>query len=146
MEKKPSLNQRRMIDLTKRNLRSQLPDAEILRFIVYEVEEMHGEPCRTVCDIAEFTDVGKMFVLNSRFRRALKYLRNRRELSHPWPIEVVVEFNMKNTHPTHPEATYDPELSDKTVAGFSDIDGNQYHIHRKNLPADHPSSLESMVD
>jgi hypothetical protein len=46
------------------------------------------------------------------------------------------------THPKHPEATYDKELSDKNVAGFSDEHGEQYHIKRKDLPTDHPNRVQ----
>lgn len=43
------------------------------------------------------------------------------------------------THPKHKDATYDAELSDSSVAGFSTIDGEQYHVKRKDLSDTHPN-------
>ena len=51
-----------------------------------------------------------------------------------------------STHPQHPQATYDPELSDKTTAGFSDEHGEQYHILRKDLPKDHPARTQGLTE
>jgi hypothetical protein len=42
------------------------------------------------------------------------------------------------SHPKHPEAEYDPMISDENVAGFTDVSGEQYHVPRKKLPEGHP--------
>lgn len=49
----------------------------------------------------------------------------------------------EGTHPFHPEATYDKEISDKTTAGFSDEWGNMYYMRRRDLPKNHPNKYES---
>ena len=48
-------------------------------------------------------------------------------------------------HPKHPEATYDPSLSDKNTAGFSDKHGEQYHMRRSDLPDGHPNKMYTAV-
>lgn len=42
-------------------------------------------------------------------------------------------------HPKYPECTYDSKLSDKNVACFTDSDGEQRYVRRKDLPSDHPN-------
>jgi hypothetical protein len=40
----PALNRRKMIDLSNQDLYEQLPKVTIIQFVVYEIDEMHGEP------------------------------------------------------------------------------------------------------
>jgi hypothetical protein len=44
----------------------------------------------------------------------------------------------RGAHPDHPEAKYDPELSDANMAGFTDQHGEQYYAKRSELPEGHP--------
>lgn len=48
------------------------------------------------------------------------------------------------SHPKFPECTYDEELSDKNTACFTDDDGEQRYVKRKDLPADHPNKAEKL--
>lgn len=57
--------------------------------------------------------------------------------------EAVTEAK-KGKHPKHPSATYDPELSDKTTAGFTTGDGEQYYCRRSLLPDDHPNKKQDL--
>lgn len=52
--------------------------------------------------------------------------------------ETVTEAR-KGSHPKHPDAVYDPELSDNTTAGFTTDDGEQYYVRRALLPDNHPN-------
>ena len=55
-------------------------------------------------------------------------------------LQEIYRMNAKQagSHPKHPEAEYDPMLSDENVAGFTDVSGEQYHVPRKKLPEGHP--------
>ena len=61
--------------------------------------------------------------------------------------EKFVGKNVKESseHPTKKGYTYDPELSDKHVAGFSNIHGDQAHVKRHQLPKDHPEAKRDSV-
>jgi len=61
--------------------------------------------------------------------------------------EKFVGKNVKESseHPTKKGYTYDPELSDKHVAGFSNIHGDQAHVKRHQLPKDHPEAKKDSV-
>jgi len=52
---------------------------------------------------------------------------------------------MKNVHPRHPDAEYDPSISDKNTAGFSDENGEQYYVKREQLPSGHPARTKDSV-
>jgi hypothetical protein len=55
-------------------------------------------------------------------------------------LQEIYLMNAKQagSHPKHPEAEYDPMISDENVAGFTDASGEQYHVPRKKLPEGHP--------
>jgi predicted transcriptional regulator len=55
-------------------------------------------------------------------------------------LQEIYRMNAKQagSHPKHPEAEYDPMISDENVAGFTDVSGEQYHVPRKKLPEGHP--------
>lgn len=54
-------------------------------------------------------------------------------------IDGTLDEAKKNVHPKFPDAEYDPEISDKNVAGFTDSDGEQRYVRRKDLPDGHPA-------
>ena len=53
--------------------------------------------------------------------------------------EEVKHLDAKWNHPTKKNYTYDPEISDKHVAGFSDDRGEQTYLKRAALPNNHPA-------
>ena len=53
--------------------------------------------------------------------------------------EEVKHLDAKWNHPTKKDYTYDPEISDKHVAGFSDDRGEQTYLKRAALPNNHPA-------
>jgi hypothetical protein len=59
--------------------------------------------------------------------------------------EALAEARKKcGSHPKFPDATYDDELSDKNVACFTDSDGEQRYVKRKDLPDDHPNKAAQL--
>lgn len=60
-------------------------------------------------------------------------------------VRTIDEARQKiGSHPKFPEATYDEELSDKTVACFTDSDGEQRYVKRKDLPDNHPNKAAKL--